>query len=49
MTDPIDPASLITLCQGVHRGRLSLHSQRRRIEPLTDRGCDGPVAHGHRK
>ncbi|WP_306523448.1 HNH endonuclease [Gemmatimonas sp.] len=36
--------NLITLCFEVHQGKTSLHSQDRKIEPLTNKGCDGPVA-----
>ena len=36
--------NLITLCLEVHQGRRSLHSQDRKIEPLTAAGANGPVA-----
>lgn len=39
-----DTSNLFTACQRVHQGAFSLHTKDRRIEPLTDRGCDGPCA-----
>lgn len=37
-------SNLITLCFEVHQGRVSLHSQDRRIDPLTNNGADGVCA-----
>lgn len=39
-----DTHNLITLCQKIHRGAVSIHSKDLRIDPLTSRGADGLVA-----
>lgn len=36
--------NLITLCQRVHRGAVSIHSKLLKVEPLTERGANGPCA-----
>lgn len=38
------PENLILVCDEVHRGAVSLHSQDRKIEPLTNKGTRGPCA-----
>lgn len=40
---PSDRANLLRLCEAHHRGARSLHSGDLRIEPLTERGTDGPL------
>lgn len=36
-------ANLITLCWLHHQGPVSLEKHDLKVEPITDRGCDGPV------
>lgn len=38
-----DRQNLVRLCEAHHRGPVSLHSGDLRIEPLTERGADGPL------
>jgi hypothetical protein len=39
-----DASNMILICAEKHRGRPSLHSKHLRIEPLTERGANGPCA-----
>lgn len=36
--------NLVTLCDERHRGKPSLHSKDFRVDKLTDKGADGPLA-----
>ena len=38
-----EATNLISVCLSVHQGSHSLHSQDKRIMPLTDAGANGPV------
>lgn len=38
------PENLITVCLAVHQGPNSIHAKTRLIEPLTERGANGPCA-----
>ena len=39
-----ETSNLITLCQRVHTGAVSLHSGDLRIDPVTSAGADGPCS-----